>query len=739
LGNKNSNTRSNVITDKDYFGSTISFRIIVVLCFSFTILYSLYSIWQVNQWTKKQRINVIRLSERSLSDLSQQIIRASIASEPDFVAILKKYSKNKPHIRQVSFKYKDNQVFTASSDVQFDMPAMVEKVIKANDERVNLKVSNGIIDFGELDITTNSDFIKKQVWESWADISVVVSVILLIMLSIMYASVRKSLNVLRAIAVLGNQNKQGNLTARIVERGTGEALAASRAVNIIADVADNQFNSLSNIESSMKTEVEKSKSFSRHKENAEIANSSKSEYLSKISEEFRPPLNSILALTEMSVKPEFKAQEQHFIDMIHASAIQLHSFIDSVVDISKIETDSITNEKSIFDLNDLYRVIQSSVDPLLIKENKSFEIMTDSDIPQYLIADEKRIRQVILSLICDLFSGASGNKICLKTSIVKTDVISVTLQFSIYTMQTDVNPFMFSKSISETEQSTAESLCNIYGKSGIGRVVTKKLIRAMEGKLDVRKENKKVSSYIIDLRLDRPSKVQLQDFEKVRSNQGRLSGKTLRVLLAESHLINRYVFELVFFHKGLVTIKAENGEEALKKMREEDIDFAILDMQLPKLDGLSVAKEWRKNEKKGSYLPIILTSNDVRMETLQVCEEVADFVESKPVSPYKLLQDIEMYMLNPTEEKRPVLDALNINVAKDLIDSRYFNKLKNRGEKQEIKALVDNFCNVFEDEFEKLKSAMSAGEINLYRTISQRLKGGTNTIGATALGLCFKS
>jgi len=734
LENKNSHNLKKFITDKDYFGATVTVRLVLILCFSFALVYAAYSTWQINQWTKKQQVKVFRLSQSNLNDLSQWVMRAALSNESKFVATLKKYIANKPHIRQARFEYKDKQIFSASTPFEILIPALVDKVIKTNDRQVSIKVTSGIIDLGSITITTNSDYIKGEVWNQWVAITMVVCALLFLMLFIMYLNVRKSFKVLRAIAVCGQNIDEDNFSSMLREGGQGEALAASKAINRMLVIASSQSMTVTDISYSMRTEIEKNKKASKYKESAEVANTSKSEYLAKISEEFRPPLNNILALTEMSSKPEFKAQEQHFLDMIHASAIQLDSFVDSIIDIAQIETDSISIENSIFDYRELMRVIRTSVEPLVAKQNKSFEMIVDNDIPAYLIADEKRLQQVVLSLVCDLLSLGDGNTVCVKASVVKTDVVSVTIQFDVYTIDAEFNSNRSLIHKTESDQSVAESLCNTYGKSGIGRVITKKLIKAMEGKLDIKKIKDRVQSYTINLRLGRPSQSLIADYEKTQSSQGRLSGKTLRVLLADSHLINRYVFELVFFHKGHVTLKAENGEEALRIMREEEIDFAILDTQLPVMNGLSVAHEWRKNESKDSYLPIIITSNDTRMEMLHACAEVADFVETKPVSPYTLLTDIELYRLNPSEEKRPVVDLFRSYAKEAIIDLDYFNNLKKSTGENELSNLVSNFYSVFEDEFEKFKKAVTTNEINAYRTLSQRLKGGTNTIGAKALG-----
>lgn len=664
--NKNINAKDSGqakwINSKDYTGSKAGVRTFALFLLVFFVGYSLYSVWQVRQWTKKQRVQVIRLAERDLQDLSQWIIRASISGQADYAQLLKKYIKEKAYISQISFVSRENQIFTATQTDKLVSPAWLESWWPTQDERISYKVTIGQIDFGQANLMTNGAYARLNVLAAWEHISLVIAIFMAMAGVLFSLYLRRSARALQAIAVCGHQIHQGNYTARIYESGSSEMREAIRYVNVLAATADLQAQHLEKYKSSTLKGQEIIKDVTAEQHKIHQVNVSKSQYLANISDEFRGPLNSILALTEMSMKSEFKAQQRHFNDMIHASAIQLQDFIDRVMDIAFLESNDARMVKSIFDFRAMMRQVQGAMKPVLGKRAKLFEMSTDNDIPQYVIGDESRMRQILMSALCASVK-TNFNKLSLQATIIKTDVVSVTIQFKIVGVNDKSASIAVENKYTGAVDADVDAICNIYANTGVGAMVAQKLVKAMDGELSEPATNEQLYSHKFTLRFDRPSQAQLLEYEKIQESKDKQAKRIFRVLLAESHLINRYVFELVFFHKGYVTIKAETGKEALEKLQSERIDFAVIDAQLPVLDGLSLVQTWRAQEKDNKYLPIIFLTSDARLDSIAKAKQYVDCVEVKPISPYRIIEDIEALLKNPPVRSIPeTLENSSINM-----------------------------------------------------------------------------
>ena len=275
----------------------------------------------------------------------------------------------------------------------------------------------------------------------------------------------------------------------------------------------------------------------------------------------------------------------------------------------------------------------------------------------------------------------------------------------------------------------------------------------------------------------------------VLASEQSASRRTLRVLLAESHLINRYVYELVFFHRGHVTVKIDNGNDALKELQKGGFDFAILDQQMPGLSGCDVARRWRELEQSGQQgdagkkvLPIMIVTSDAKETTITECSQFADLVEIKPVSPYTMVNEVERFIDNPKPSAKtlpmnsvstkpvvttsrgskqgPTRDSLYNNIGKstarvdkspqaetvekvsesvdevnlgDLLDLETIKTLRNRDGDEQTGKRIKSFYAFFENELLNLETALYKGDPNAYKKVSDRIADDTGRIGAKAL------
>ncbi len=652
-------------------------------------------------------------------------------------ALVEQLQKNHPYIKQLTFVSNTDNKYIADTQVQFTIPNKVKSLFENYySHPEDIKNSQLILEkksLGKMAVTLNVGYRQYQVWRDWLEmVSYSGGLAFILFLFYLYILSRCAIP-LRALVNSAERILDGERSLKIRQQGAGEVRTACHIFNAVAELVYEQDKKMRSVKQSLESELESAteryQGASLNQKNAEIANQSKSRYLENISEEFRQPLNNILSLSEMLLKPEYKNQQRHFIDMIHASTLHLNQFIDDMMDIAQYESNELSVNKAVLNFRQVLEEAQNQAMVYALKNEKIVTTVIDSDIPELAICDHRRLKQVCILLVCNAIESGEGNRVNLKAQVEKTDVLSVSIIINIYSDSHESSDEFIQASRGVVMEQSLASSCDLYGKSGVALPVAKKIVSALGGGLVEDAYEEQQYSYQVKLRLERPTQGQIEKMEQQNDHLGKVGRRPLKILLAESSLINRYVFELVFLHRGFVTIKADDGREALTKMEQGGIDCAILDLQMSKMSGLEVAKAWRGTKRK-THLPIIIISNDAKLETLEQCKAYADIVKIKPVSPYALIEQIENVILDKAKEetaeddtikgKQTVEENHKVEAVHESEDSEQiqgttglFNS-KNPLEPEKANPVeqekVDNFDSISEDSTSEAKVETSASE-----------------------------
>lgn len=389
--------------------------------------------------------------------------------------------------------------------------------------------------------------------------------------------------------------------------------------------------------------TELSKAKTRAENLAEIANSAnkaKSEFLANMSHEIRTPLNAIVGFVESILDDELSADHREQLQYVSSSSNYLHSLINDILDISKIEAHEVHIETIPFSLPNLVQQLKANTLSLLSQEEKEIEltISYDETIHQIVMGDPIRLNQILMNLLSNAVKFTSKGYI--KLSITKSeDLLNFSVNDSGIGIAKEKQHLIF-EPFKQADTSTTRE----YGGTGLGLSLSAKLVRLMGGELALRSHplRERGSEFIFSLPY-KPSNVPI-DTHKV-SEKKVLLGKKLDVLVVDDHNVNRIVAKKILEKMHFNVTLAENGADAVENYKKAQFDVILMDVQMPILDGYGATKEIRQIESKSSsHTPIIaMTANAMQGDREKCLQAGMDDYISKPIRPENLARLIDSH------------------------------------------------------------------------------------------------
>jgi signal transduction histidine kinase/ActR/RegA family two-component response regulator len=343
------------------------------------------------------------------------------------------------------------------------------------------------------------------------------------------------------------------------------------------------------------------------KQAADDANQAKGEFLAYTSHEIRTPLNAIIGFSDVLMTSSLDNTQQDYSRRIKNAGTRLLTLINDLLDLSKIEAGKLNIEYADFELRQtLDEVVQEQA--VKAREKQIALVLTiDDNVPDALIGDSLRLRQIVLNLIGNAikFTPAQG-KVTTRAQVVGRDGDRPRVRFSVTDTGIGIPPDKLGGLFARYAQADA-STARKYGGTGLGLSICKSLVELMEGNIGVTSEAGKGSEFSFEL----PFRIQdaAVDPLPVQADIAEISIEGMRILVAEDNEHNQLLIDLLLKKQGIQPVMVDNGVEALENLRQNSYDLVFMDLEMPVMGGFDAVATIREDEKKtGRHVSIVALS-----------------------------------------------------------------------------------------------------------------------------------
>jgi PAS domain S-box-containing protein len=369
----------------------------------------------------------------------------------------------------------------------------------------------------------------------------------------------------------------------------------------------------------------------RAKEQADTANQAKSLFLANTSHEIRTPMNGVYGNLQLLEKERLTITGQGYLERAIYSTRRLMAIIDDILDISKIEAGKLAIEEVEFSLSKLVESITSDIIHAAKRKYISFKPMLNVEHDIWL-GDPNRIRQILLNITSNAVKFTDSGSVVLSITYIES---TKELVFIVTDTGIGMNEYALEKLFNPFEQAD-DSTTRKYGGTGIGMSITYALVSLMNGKINVASEEDNGTTFTVRLPVLKGIKA-LPLKNETKINQLELNNKT--ILLAEDNRINQTIVKAMLGDTGVTMKIVANGIEAIDMAKALTPDLILMDIEMPKIDGIKACKVIKKIMPN---VPIIaLTANVMSDDIEKYLDAGFNGIVGKPIELDVLLKAID--------------------------------------------------------------------------------------------------
>ncbi|MGB2870186.1 MAG: PAS domain S-box protein [Bacteroidota bacterium] len=439
---------------------------------------------------------------------------------------------------------------------------------------------------------------------------------------------------------------QAKLSGKLVPKGSYERMFVRKngseiPVLVEEQLRQNEMGQVTGIRTTIQDITEQKlaeKALHEAKEAAEAATLAKSQFLAMMSHEIRTPMNGVIGMTDLLLTTDLTDEQREYVETVRTSGESLLAIINDILDFSKIESGKIELERHPFELKDAIEEVFELLAPKAIQKSLDLLYWIDPRVPAVVQGDKLRLRQILFNLVGNAIKFTERGEVYASVTLDSKVENDCQLTFSVRDtgigIPKDRLDRLF-KAFSQVDSSTTRK----YGGTGLGLAISMRLAEMMGGKIWVESKEGKGATFFFGIKVSIPSDSLILPKVVVRGKVPELQNK--RVLLVDDNETNIDVLRRQCEYWGMIPRASTSPEEILGWIRSGDpFDVAILDMLMPNMNGVQLAKELRSIRPKETLPLLLLSSSGANHEELKENPYLFASIISKPVKQEQLFHHI---------------------------------------------------------------------------------------------------